>query len=161
MNLLLSFYFDTSDVNLHSNRYPPGTSVELLPTSDINAPSSWADVRPNIICQLARLIASAEPNTTKVTVPVVALLSEIESTPSMPLRPCKSKWCWFMGGRQFEVIWSHFTHIKGRFEINRKMAELLFHHWAADAADVEGRCCINPAATRADVYAQQLVPQGC
>src|SRR5471030_1312694 len=24
-----------------------------------------------------------------------------------------------------------------------------------------GRCCINPAATRADVYAQQLVPQGC
>jgi hypothetical protein len=25
----------------------------------------------------------------------------------------------------------------------------------------ERRCCINPAATRADVYAQQLVPQGC
>jgi len=25
----------------------------------------------------------------------------------------------------------------------------------------EGRCCINPAATRADVYAQQLVLQGC
>jgi len=24
-----------------------------------------------------------------------------------------------------------------------------------------GRCCINPAAARADVYVQQLVPQGC
>jgi transposase len=30
-----------------------------------------------------------------------------------------------------------------------------------DLQAIHRRCCINPAATRADVYAQQLVPQGC
>jgi zinc protease len=41
---------------------------------------------------------------------------------------------------------------------NRTLARFI----PTDSADrTEGRCCINPAATRADVYAQQLVPQGC